>query len=123
MQEYSNSLIFMVVVVAFVAGYSVVSCIVRRWKEIQNRPRVPDEKRQGQTKADNERPRQQENYCCRQTEEPQWPEQDDGEQKRRQRTKQDRRRAEEYSQRAFTVPKPDLVYVGDITSLPTRYYP
>ena len=55
MQEYSTGILIVVIIVAFVAGYSIVNFIIKRLRELQNRPKWYDEtwKQQATSEKDN----------------------------------------------------------------------
>lgn len=60
MREYSDIFVFIVVVVAFIAGYSVVSFLIRYLKELKNRPNLNEEIWRQQAGAEETKRRRQE---------------------------------------------------------------
>jgi hypothetical protein len=57
MQEYSDALIYAVVVVAFIAGYALVSFIARHLKDLRSRPSLNEQIWREQARAEEERRR------------------------------------------------------------------
>ena len=60
MEQYSNIIIYSVIIVAFLIGYSVVSFIIKRLQQLKNMPPLNEEIWKQQSKAEMEKEQREE---------------------------------------------------------------